>query len=292
MPVVTLLTNPETPVLDRVTVESLRDAWGGGEARWLDPGVAAEFAVTRVPENRWEVWDGLQALRIDMVVQGAGGQKKRLLIADMDSTMIRQECIDELADEAGVGARVADITARAMNGELDFEAALRERVGLLKDLSEAVIAEVLRDRITLMPGGKQLLATMKANGAYAALVSGGFTAFTSAVAETLGFDENRANILHVAKGKLAGTVAEPILGKEAKLQALQEITARLGITPAEALAVGDGANDLPMLLAAGTGVALHAKPRVQAECEVRVNHGDLTALLYLQGYARDEFAPV
>ena len=144
MPVVTLLTNPETPVLDRVTVESLRDAWGGGEARWLDPGVAAEFAVTRVPENRWEVWDGLQALRIDMVVQGAGGQKKRLLIADMDSTMIRQECIDELADEAGVGARVADITARAMNGELDFEAALRERVGLLKDLSEAVIAEVLR----------------------------------------------------------------------------------------------------------------------------------------------------
>ena len=292
MPVVTLLTNPETPVLDRVTVESLRDAWGGGEARWLDPGVAAEFAVTRVPENRWEVWDGLQALRIDMVVQGAGERKKRLLIADMDSTMIRQECIDELADEAGVGAHVAAITARAMNGELDFEAALRERVGLLKDLSEAVIAEVLRDRITLMPGGKQLLATMKANGAYAALVSGGFTAFTSAVAETLGFDENRANTLHVAKGKLAGTVAEPILGKEAKLQALQEITARLGITPVEALAVGDGANDLPMLLAAGTGVALHAKPRVQAECEVRVNHGDLTALLYLQGYARDEFAPV
>ncbi len=286
---VTLLTNPETPVLERVTVESLRNAWGGGEARWLDPGVAAEFDLESVPENRWEVWEGLQALRVDMVVQKAEGRKKRLLIADMDSTMIRQECIDELADEAGVGAHVADITARAMNGELDFEGALRERVGLLKGLPEGVIAQVLRDRITLMPGGKALLATMKANGAYAALVSGGFTAFTKAVSAQLGFDENRANTLHIEAGRLAGTVAEPILGKEAKLQALQEISARLGITPDEAMAVGDGANDLPMLLAAGTGVALHAKPKVQAKCEVRVNHGDLTALLYLQGYSRDDF---
>ena len=291
MHVVTLLTNPETPVLERVTVESLRNAWGGGEARWLDPGVAAEFDLDEVPGNRWQVWEGLQSLRVDMVVQKAEGRKKRLLIADMDSTMIRQECIDELADEAGVGARVADITARAMNGELDFEGALRERVGLLRGLPEGVIGQTLRDRITLMPGGKVLLATMKANGAYAALVSGGFTAFTSAVAEQLGFDDNRANTLHVADGKLAGTVAEPILGKEAKLQALNEITARLGITASETIAVGDGANDLPMLLAAGTGVALHAKPRVQAECEVRVNHGDLTALLYLQGYPRDAFAP-
>ena len=291
MHVVTLLTNPETPVLEREMVESLRNAWGGGGARWLDPGVAAEFALDAIPANRWEVWAGLQALRIDMLVQKAEGRKKRLLIADMDSTMIRQECIDELADEAGVGAHVAGITARAMNGELDFEAALRERVGLLRGLPETVIAQVLRDRITLMPGGPVLLATMKANGAHAALVSGGFTAFTSAVAEKLGFDENRANTLHVAEGKLTGTVADPILGKQAKLEALHQITARLGITPTEALAVGDGANDLPMLLAAGTGVALHAKPRVQAECDARVNHGDLTALLYLQGYARDEFAP-
>ncbi len=288
--VVTLLTNPETPVLERVTVESLRDAWGGGQAHWLDPGVAAEFGVETIPENRWQVWEGLQALRIDMVVQSAEGRRKRLLIADMDSTMIRQECIDELADEAGFGAHVADITARAMNGDLDFDAALRARAGLLKGLDAGVIDRVLRDRITLMPGGAVLLTTMKAEGAYAALVSGGFTAFTQAVAEQLGFDENRANTLHVAGGVLAGTVAEPILGKEAKLQALNEITARLGITPAEALAVGDGANDLPMLLAAGTGVALHAKPRVQAQCDVRVNHGDLTALLYLQGYTREEFA--
>lgn len=286
---VTLLTNPETPVLDRALVESLRNAWGGGDALWLDPGVAAEFAVEAMPANRWEVWEGLQSLKVDLAVQKAEGRRKRLLIADMDSTMIRQECIDELADEAGVGPLVAGITARAMNGELDFEAALRERVGLLKGLPEAVIGQVLRDRITLMPGGKTLLATMKANGAHAALVSGGFTAFTAAVAGELGFDENRANTLHVADGKLSGTVAEPILGKEAKLQALHEITARLGITPDQAIAVGDGANDLPMLLAAGTGAALHAKPRVQALCEVRVNHGDLTALLYLQGYAREEF---
>ncbi|MFN4202161.1 MAG: phosphoserine phosphatase SerB [Tabrizicola sp.] len=288
---VTLLSSPETPVLGRDLIESLRNAWGGGAARWLDPGVAAEFDLEAVPDNRWQVWTDLQALRVDMVVQPAEGRRKRLLIADMDSTMIRQECIDELADEAGVGARVAEITARAMNGELDFEGALRERVGLLRGLPEAVIGRVLRDRITLMPGGRVLLATMKANGAHAALVSGGFTAFTSAVAGMLGFDENRANMLHVEGGKLAGTVAEPILGKEAKLQALTEITGRLGITPAEALAVGDGANDLPMLKAAGTGVALHAKPRVQAECAIRVNHGDLTALLYLQGYSREEFVP-
>jgi phosphoserine phosphatase len=287
--VVTLLTNPDTPVLARVTVESLRNAWGGGEARWLHPGVAAEFPVETMPANRWDVWEGLQSLRVDMVVQPFEGRRKRLLIADMDSTMIRQECIDELADEAGVGAHVAGITARAMNGELDFEAALRERVGLLKGLPEETIARVLRDRITLMPGGPVLLATMRAAGAYAALVSGGFTAFTSAIAGRLGFHENRANTLLAEGGSLTGQVAEPILGKEAKLQALNEITARLGISPAEAIAVGDGANDLPMLLAAGTGVALHAKPTVQAQCDVRINHGDLTALLFLQGYAREEF---
>lgn len=290
MYVVTLLTNPDTPVLERVTVESLRNAWGGGEARWLDPGVAAEFPVETMPANRWDVWEGLQSLRVDMVVQPSKGRRKRLLIADMDSTMIRQECIDELAEEAGVGAHVAGITARAMNGELDFEAALRERVGLLRGLPEETIARVLRDRITLMPGGAPLLATMKSHGAYAALVSGGFTSFTGAIAARLGFDEHRANTLLAADGLLTGQVAVPILGKEAKLQALNEITARLGILPSQAIAVGDGANDLPMLLAAGTGVALHAKPTVQAQCDVRINHGDLTALLFLQGYSRDEFS--
>lgn len=288
--IVTLLINPATPNLDRVTVESLRNAWGGGDAVWLDPGVAAEFPVEQVPANRWEVWDGLQAMGIDMAVQRAEGRRKRMLIADMDSTMIQQECIDELADEAGVGAHVAGITARAMNGELDFESALRERVGLLKGLDAAVIARVIRDRITLMPGGRALVATMRANGAYAALVSGGFTAFTGAIAGVLGFDENRANTLLISEGKLTGQVADPILGRAAKVQALEEISARLGITPAEAIAVGDGANDLGMLGLAGMGVALHAKPSVQAECQVRVNHGDLTALLYLQGYSRDQFS--
>ena len=287
--IATLLTNPNRPVLDRVIVESLRNAWGGGDAVWLDPAVAAEFGVETMPDNRWQVWDGLQSIGIDLVVQPAWARKKRLLIADMDSTMIEQECIDELADEAGFGARVAAITARAMNGELDFDAALRERVGLLAGLPETVIAQVIRDRITLMPGGAVLLATMKANGAYAALVSGGFTAFTGHIAAVLGFDENRANMLMVLDGKLTGEVAAPILGRAAKVQALQEISARLGITPRDAMAVGDGANDLGMLGLAGAGVALHAKPNVQAECDIRINHGDLTALLYLQGYARAEF---
>ena len=207
----------------------------------------------------------------------------------MDSTMIQQECIDALAVEAGVGAQVADITARAMNGELDFEDALRERVGLLRGLPESVIATVIRDRISLMPGGRALVATMRAHGAYAALVSGGFTAFTTQIAAMLGFDEHRANLLLVQDEKLTGLVAEPILGRVAKVQALQEIAARLSITPQEAMAVGDGANDLGMLGLAGAGVALHAKPVVAAECDLRINHGDLTALLYLQGYARAEF---
>jgi phosphoserine phosphatase len=207
----------------------------------------------------------------------------------MDSTMIRQECIDELAAEAGVGAHVAGITARAMNGELDFEDALIERVGLLKDLPEPIIEQVLDQRITYMPGGYELVNTMKANGGYAALVSGGFTAFTARVAAALGFDENRANTLLVENGKLTGDVARPILGKQAKVDALAEITTRLGIAEADVLAVGDGANDLGMLTRAGTGVALHAKPAVQAQCDIRINHGDLSALLFLQGYGRDAF---
>ena len=287
--VATLLTNPAKPALDRVTVESLRNAWGSGDAEWLDPGIAAEFPLAVLPDNQWQVWEGLQALGVDMAILPAEGRRKRLLLADMDSTMIQQECIDELADMAGVGPYVASITARAMNGELDFEAALRERVGLLTGLPVAVIEDVLRDRVTLMPGATALLATMKANGAYAALVSGGFTAFTARIAALLGFDENRANTLLVEGGVLTGQVSDPILGKAAKVQALRDITARLGIGLAEAVAVGDGANDLGMLELAGMGVALHAKPAVAAQCQVRVNHGDLTALLYLQGYSRAEF---
>ena len=270
--------------------EALRNAWGGGDAVWLSPDEAAEFTLPKVPANRWDVWESLQSDGVDLVVQPSAGRRKKMLLADMDSTMIQQECIDELAEEAGVGAHVKDITARAMNGELDFEGALTERVALLKGLEESVIAKVLAERISFMPGGKTLVATMKANGGHAALVSGGFTAFTSQVATALGFDENRANTLLVEHGLLTGDVARPILGREAKVEALEQITARLGISEADVIAVGDGANDLGMLGRAGTGVALHAKPTVAAECEVRVNHGDLTALLYLQGYAADEFA--
>lgn len=286
----TLLANPGRANLDRAAVESLRNAWGGGAAHWLNPGIAAEFALAEMPANRWQVWDALQALSLDIVVQRAEGRRKKMLLADMDSTMIEQECIDELAAMAGHGPRVAAITARAMNGELDFEAALIERVDLMRHLPEAVIAQVLKDRITYMPGGATLVATMKANGGYAALVSGGFTAFTQSVAAHLGFDEHRANRLLTSCGKLTGEVARPILGREAKVQALIDITTRLGLTPADVIAVGDGANDLGMLGLAGAGVALHAKPAVAAQCDIRINHADLTALLYIQGYSADEFA--
>ncbi|MEL6889026.1 MAG: phosphoserine phosphatase SerB [Pseudomonadota bacterium] len=284
-----LLTDPARPALQPSLVESLRNAWGGGDVQWLAVDEAAEFVVEVMPDNRWDVWAELQGLGVDLVIVPAAGRRKRMLLADMDSTMIRQECIDELADVAGAGDRVKDITARAMNGELDFEAAIRERVGLLKGLPERVIGEVLATRISYMPGGTTLLATMKAQGAYAALVSGGFSAFTSAVAGALGFDENRANTLLVSGGVLTGDVGVPILGQQAKVDALEEITARLGLAEADVLAVGDGANDLAMLGRAGLGVALHAKPAVAAQCDVRVNFGDLTALLYLQGYARSEF---
>jgi phosphoserine phosphatase len=207
----------------------------------------------------------------------------------MDSTMIGQECIDELADVVGLKEQVSAITARAMNGEIAFEPALRERVALLKGLPVSVVDDVIARRITLTSGGPQLIATMKARGFYTALVSGGFTVFTQKIAATLGFDENRANILLEKDGLLTGEVAEPILGKQAKVDALLEIAARLGIAPEDAMAVGDGANDLGMLGISGSGVALHAKPMVAAQARMRIDHGDLTALLYIQGYRRTDF---
>ncbi|MBF9029376.1 phosphoserine phosphatase SerB [Rhodobacterales bacterium HKCCE3408] len=274
--------------LDPHLAEAIRNATGGGTLTWLSPDRAAEFDLPEHPSNEAELRRDLAQAQIDFAIQRAENRKKRILIADMDSTMIDQECIDELAAEAGIGAAVAEITARAMNGELDFEEALTARVGLLEGLSEKAIDRVLDSRITLASGGPALLATMRANGAHTALVSGGFTAFTGPVAARLGFDEHRANILNAARGSLTGTVARPILGREAKVHALMEIAERLGLSPDDAIAVGDGANDLGMLELAGTGVALHAKPVVQARAQIAINHGDLTALLYLQGYTDDD----
>ena len=284
MPIISLIA--PRGALDPALVSFLQSAWGGGEALWLSPDEAAEFPVEVVPGNLDAARSDIASMRVDLNIVPDQTRRKKLLIADMDSTMIGQECIDELAAEAGVGERVADITARAMNGELDFEEAIIERVGLLRDLPVDIIDHVIATRIHHAPGGKTLVSTMKAHGAYTALVSGGFVQFTDKVGGALGFDETRANRLIEAEGKLTGDVARPILGREAKVQALRELVT----DPSDAIAVGDGANDLDMIAAAGMGVALHAKPVVAAAAPLRIDHSDLTALLYLQGYGRDEFA--
>ena len=283
--VLVLIAAPGSRAIGPRVVELLRDL-GGGAPHWLSEGEACE-----VPdfERIAEFMVDIRQFPIDAAVVSIHNRRKRLLIADMDSTMIQQECIDELGVMAGIGDHIKAITLRAMKGELDFEGALKERVKLLKGLEAGIIDRILKERITLMPGGRTLLATMKAHGAYTALVSGGFTPFTAQVGAMLGFDENQANELIVQDGLLTGEVGYPILGQQAKLDALRRISARLGISTADALAVGDGANDLAMLGEAGMGVALHAKPQVQEAARFRVNHGDLTALLYLQGYEKAEF---
>ena len=257
----------------------------------LDPEFAADlpFAMLAGDAVKTRLRNFAVAARIDCVVQLKSERRKRILLADMDSTMIDQECIDELAAEIGVKDRVAAITARAMNGEIAFEPALRERVALLAGMPETVVAEVIERRITLAAGGETLLATMRANGARTALVSGGFTVFTNPIAARLGFHENHANDLLAEGGRFTGMVAEPILGSDAKVTALHAIAAEHGADSRAAIAVGDGANDLPMLLQAGTGVALHAKPAVAAKAPHRIDHGDLTALLFIQGYRRADF---
>jgi phosphoserine phosphatase len=289
--VVTLLSAPQDPRVSRTLAEAAQGEIGEADIHWLEPEVACDLvtvepidAIVRERLRRLALDEG-----VDCVVQEQAGRRKRILLADMDSTMIEQECIDELAAAIGIKDQVAAITARAMNGEIAFEPALRERVALLKGLPVSTIADVIANHITPAEGGATLVRTMNRNGAHTALVSGGFTAFTAVIAERLGFAENRANTLNVEGDTLSGTVAEPILGAEAKLAALQDIAARLGTTPADAIAVGDGANDLPMILAAGTGVAIHAKPAVAARAPHRIDHGDLTALLFLQGYRASDF---
>lgn len=258
----------------------------------LSKDEAADIVFTSADEIgrlRDRARSALAGLGVDVVVQPTGRRHKKLLIADMDSTIIGQECIDELADFIGLKTKVAAITERAMRGEIEFEPALRERVALLKGLPETTVDTVLSERITLNPGAKTLVATMRANGAYTLLVSGGFTIFTDRVARMAGFEANQANILEIAGGKLTGRVAEPILGRTAKLAALEDAVIRLGISAGDVLAVGDGANDLSMLLRAGLGVAYHAKPKVATAAAARIDHGDLTALLFAQGYRRAEF---
>ena len=293
--IATLIANPSRPVLTVNLADRALAAIGASRIDWLADGIAADLVL---PEGANEA-EALAALRttiadapIDIAVQESTNRRKKLLLADMDSTMIDQECIDELADEVGLKDHVAAITARSMNGEIAFEPALRERVALLKGLDADVIGRIIDNRLTLASGGRELVATMNAAGAWTALVSGGFRTFTGPIAQKLGFREHRSNTLLEENGRLTGEVADPILGREAKAEALTEIARQHGLTPADAIAVGDGANDLDMLTLAGTGVALHAKPSVAAQAKIRIDHGDLTALLYLQGYHREEFASV
>jgi phosphoserine phosphatase len=293
MPLIaTLISNPRHCILTPAIAAKAAKAIGA-DIFWLGESIACDLTPDRAlttAECNTFLAQALGGEPIDIVVQEAVGRRKKLLIADMDSTMIDQECIDELADEIGVKEHVAAITARSMNGEIEFEPALRERVALLKGLDTGVIDSIIANRITLASGGRTLVRTMRANGCWTALVSGGFDVFTGPVAARLGFDENRANHLIAVDGKLAGIVRDPVLGREAKAVALKEMCARMQLTPADAIAVGDGANDLDMIRMAGTGVALHAKPTVAEQARVRIDHGDLTALLYIQGYRQEEFA--
>ncbi|MBS7538592.1 phosphoserine phosphatase SerB [Ancylobacter lacus] len=287
--VAVLICDPARPALDHAALDAARSALPApGATRWLAEGIAAEIDCAAGADVS-ALRAALGGAAVDVAVLPAQGRRKRLFLADMDSTMIGQECIDELADFAGMKPRVAEITERAMRGEIAFEPALRERVALLRGLPLSVVDAVMAERIRLTPGGTALVRTLRASGAVTMLVSGGFTVFTSRVAAMIGFHDQRANRLDIEDGRFAGTVAEPILGREAKLATLEELRALHGLPHEATLAVGDGANDLAMIGAAGLGVAYHAKPQVAAAAQVRIDHGDLTALLYLQGFRRDDF---
>ncbi|MGH1418107.1 MAG: phosphoserine phosphatase SerB [Hyphomicrobiaceae bacterium] len=291
-----LLCAPSSPAqISTIDARLVASALGAtGPVKKLGPG-AFEFPIEVASPS--DIEPLLQAAKtqigdapVDINLLALAGRRKRLLIADMDSTMIQQECIDEIAAVAGVGDHVAGITERAMRGELDFNEALNERVLLLKGLDEAKLSEVFEKRINVMPGARTLVQTMKKNNAFCALVSGGFTFFTTRIAEKIGFDINQANTLEIVDGRLTGQVVSPILGQQAKLNALEKFSAEKKIPIDETLAVGDGANDLAMLNAAGLGVAYHAKPIVAAQARAKIEHNDLTALLYLQGYTHEEMA--
>ncbi len=295
--VATLICNPNNPALDSTVLDGVRALLPlSHPQQWLFDGVAADIPFGNGSEDTAAITQRLRAARgdlpIDIVVQPQAARRKKLFLADMDSTMIGQECVDELADFVGQKAHVADITERAMRGEIEFEPALRERVALLKGLPIEVIDEVISSRITLTPGGRELVGTMRAHGAWTCLISGGFTLFTRAIAGKIGFQENRANELVVRDGRLTGEVKEPILGRAMKLATLIELRESFDLDNIDTLVVGDGANDLGMITEAGLGVAYHGKPAVADSAKARIDHGDLTALLYAQGYRRDEFVDV
>ena len=291
--VATLIANPSQPaVTDEIIAMAAQALGHETERSVLARGIAADLIFPESTEEKSVEADLRQALAgqpIDIVMQPIEHRRKRLFLADMDSTMIGQECIDELADYVGLKSEVSEITERAMRGEIAFEPALRERVALLKNLPVSVVDEIIAKRITLTPGGQALVRTMRAKGAYTCLVSGGFTLFTGPIGATIGFHEDRSNRLIVDGGKLAGSVEEPILGREAKLATLVELRQRFGLAPQETMAVGDGANDLAMLGEAGLGVAYRAKPAVAAAAHARIDHADLSALLYAQGYRAEDF---
>jgi phosphoserine phosphatase len=293
--VATLISGPRARALDNRALERAQHAVSTDTSPvWLAPGIAADIAFTAPDGNLRSHTEAIRAALgsapIDVVVQPAAGRRKKLLLADMDSTMIGQECIDELADHLGIKKEVAAITQRAMRGEIEFEPAVRERVALLRGLPITAADEVIDNRIHITPGARTLVATMRRHGAYTCLVTGGFTLFTHRLAAMIGFDENRANRLLVdSNGRLTGEVAEPIFGREAKLATLLDLTQRLHLSREQSLVVGDGANDIAMIEAAALGIAYHAKPKVAAVAAARIDHGDLTALLYAQGYRREEF---
>ena len=287
MLVATLVSAHGQALLDDTLLKQLAAALPGAvRTQRLDGEIAADLFAEAGDARKLEADTRavLGDVAIDIIVQPAATRRKTLFLADMDSTMIGQECIDELAAYVGLKEKVSGITERAMRGEIAFEPALRERVALLEGVSLAVVGEIIAERITLTPGGRELVATMRHHGAYTALVSGGFTVFTGPISTTIGFDEHRSNILLADGGVLTGEVADPILGKQAKLDALLELRARFALAPEATLAVGDGANDLAMLGEAGLGVAFRAKPAVAAAADARLDHADLTALLYAQGY--------
>jgi phosphoserine phosphatase len=263
-----------------------------GRLHWLSHGIACEYPITDWSEEAGDiaaaVRQGLEGYAIDVAVVPVQGRRKRLLVADMDSTIIAEECIDELAGPAGIRATIEAITRRAMRGEIDFETALRDRVDKLKGLDASAIDRILEERITLNPGAKELVATMRAHGAHTALVSGGFTQFVARVAERAGFQSHQANSLEIAEGRLTGRLVPPVLGRQAKANELRRLATHHRLNLSETLAVGDGANDIEMVREAGLGVAYRAKQQLEQAADVVIRNGDLTALLYLQGYTRND----